>query len=95
MKATALTKYLDQLERTEDEFAMQQSLDSSTWNIADARNVANFYSAQLAYAKLMIKRAAQAMDEAEEENRRSIEELQVVNQVIEEWKENLPEWGQK
>ena len=93
MKSTALTKYLDQLERTEDDFAMRQSLDSSTWNIADARNVASFYSSQLAYAKLMIKRAAAAMDEAEEENRRSIDELRVVNQVLEEWKENLPEWG--
>ena len=95
MKSTALTKYLDQLERTEDAFAMEQSLDSSTWNLADARNVANFYSSQLAYAKLMIKRAAQAMDEAEDENRRSLDELRVVNEVIEDWKENLPEWGQR
>ena len=93
MKASALTKYLDQLERTEDDFAMEQSLDSSTWTLADARNVASFSNSQLAYAKLMIKRAAQAMDEAEKENRRSLAELRVVNQVIEDWKENLPEWG--
>ena len=88
MKASALTKYLAQLERTEDEFAMQQSLDSSTWNMADARNVANFYSSQLAYAKAVIRQAADQLVVHET----GIEaELMVVDETIREWKAGLPE----
>ena len=87
MKATALTKYLAQLERTEDEFAMQQSLDSSTWNLADARTVANFYSSQLAYAKAVIRQAADQLVVHET----GIEsELMMVDETIKSWKANLP-----
>ena len=89
MKSSQLTKYLEQLERTEDQFAMEQPLDSSTWNIADARAVANFYSSQLAYAKAMIKRTANELDDTEQRLINATEELSYVRRTIEEWKSHL------
>ena len=55
--------------------------------MADARNVANFYSSQLAYAKAVIRQAADQLVVHET----GVEaELMMVDETIKEWKDNLP-----
>ena len=75
--------YLDQLGRLEEAFREEQSLDSSTWNLTDAREAANFYMHNFSYSKLVLERARVDMHQLEDE-------LNNVLDVFERWSQESP-----
>ena len=75
--------YLDQMDRVQDKFFEEHSQDSSTWNLADARTVANFYMYHLAEALSILGRAQVDMRQLEDE-------LKNVLDVVERWSQESP-----
>lgn len=75
--------YLDQMDRVQDKFLAENSQDSSTWNLADARTVAYFYMHHLAEALAVLHRAHKDMRAVENE-------LENVLDVVERWTQESP-----
>ena len=83
IRSQRITDYLQSLARTEDNFAKEQSLDSTTWGLNEALRAASFYQANLAYTKRILERAEADIQFVENDIRQVLE-------AIEKWSRESP-----